>query len=1319
MSIETTYQKMTQIEHIQKRPGMYIGQTKKINESTWIYKNDCIIKEDTSYSPGFLKIFDEILTNALDHSERNKGLTCIKINWDNEGLITIYNNGEGIPIVLHPVYKVYIPELIFGTLLSGSNYNDSEKRTGAGTNGLGSKLTCIFSKKFTVETVDSEQQLKFIQTFSDSMSVKSNVKITKNSGKSYTKISFLPDYSKFEMNCLDSNTIEILSKRIFDCIAITHKKVDVFLNDIKLKGKGLLDYTKYFNIDSKAISETQSQNNLEWEYIIFPSDSFKIVSFVNGTFTNQGGKHVDYLLNQIILKYKELIQTKKKIVVKNQTIKDHLFLFLVAKIVNPEFNSQTKEYLTNTVNSFGIKFQVSDAFIKKMYQSDITTKILEKSQVIENDMLSKTDGKKKSSISVEKLDDAIKAGTKESKECTLYLTEGNSAMSFAVSGFNVIGREYNGVFPLKGKLLNVSQATKKQLIENNEINNIKKILGLKMDQVYTSESIKTDLRYGKVVLLCDQDSVTGDTPILLSDLDGNIFINRICDIADNFIFDPNSGKEYGSSNYLVWSDSGWTKIKGVMKHLTKKKIYRVTTSIGSVDVTEDHSLLSEDGKKIKPTELNLNPLLLHSFPKIQYDYDDDNFILDNYYYELGLQSKFTNIIFNPNWNQRKSFFLGQLRTVSVSDDSTETDFTITVLDKLYSQLLYILGKSLNYRMTIKTSVNDFSIRFSTEIESLSRPDSYIQSVHLLPEKEQYVYDLETENHHFQAGIGEMIVHNTDGFHIAGLVFNFFHTFWPELLELNYIQTMQTPLIKCLVDSKPQQFYSEKEFNTTTGIKTKVKYYKGLGTSTALEAKECFKNLKNNLKIYNWSGSECKKALVTAFGKVNDRKEWLNSFLELTKNEIKDSDKTISSFINTELIYHSMYDNCRSIPHLIDGLKPSQRKVLYTVFKKNITSEIKVAQLGAIIANDSNYHHGEVSLFGTIIGMAQDYTGSNNMNVLEPCGQFGTRLGKDSASPRYIFTRMNDNTKKLFLKEDNCNELLETQIEETQEIEPIYFFPTLPLVLINGAVGIGTGYSTTIPCFNPKDLAENIRLLLNKKEPKKLIPWYRGFKGTITPFQNYFIMTCTPQIKKNLLIISEIPIGTFITDFKEFVKNKSPELEYKLKTDNSTENEVYLELEFSKITKDLDFFINFFKLSKKISLDNMNLFYKRKIIKYSDPNKILSVFLKERLLFTKNKKELIQKRISEKLIELENLKKFIEYVVDSKIIIYKKNKETIQKQMKEFNFMNCESLMKISIDSFTKNHIEELSNLISKQELKLNDIKLKTVSQFILEEMNQF
>ena len=162
-SIEKTYQKLSQIEHIQKRPGMYIGSIKKTKEFNWIYDNDFIQEKEITYSPGFLKIFDEILTNALDHSERSKTLNCIKVTFD-KNKISVYNNGEGIPVVLHKDYNVYIPELIFGTLLSGSNYDDLEKRTGAGTNGLGSKLTCIFSKEFTIETVDSERKLKFIQT---------------------------------------------------------------------------------------------------------------------------------------------------------------------------------------------------------------------------------------------------------------------------------------------------------------------------------------------------------------------------------------------------------------------------------------------------------------------------------------------------------------------------------------------------------------------------------------------------------------------------------------------------------------------------------------------------------------------------------------------------------------------------------------------------------------------------------------------------------------------------------------------------------------------------------------------------------------------------------------------------------------------------------------------------------------------------------------------------------------------------------------------------------------------------------------------------
>ena len=184
------------------------------------------------------------------------------------------------------------------------------------------------------------------------------------------------------------------------------------------------------------------------------------------------------------------------------------------------------------------------------------------------------------------------------------------------------------------------------------------------------------------------------------------------------------------------------------------------------------------------------------------------------------------------------------------------------------------------------------------------------------------------------------------------------------------------------------------------------------------------------------------------------------------------------FIDKELILFSRYDNTRSSPCVIDGFKPSQRKVLYGAFKRKLTSEIKVIQFSGYVSEHTAYHHGEASLNGTIISMAQDFVGSNNVNLLVPSGQFGSRLlgGKDAASPRYIYTYLSPITRLIFKEEDDA--LCRYLVDEGQRIEPDYYLPIIPMVLVNGSEGIGTGYSTTIPNYNPVDIVNYIKSKLN-------------------------------------------------------------------------------------------------------------------------------------------------------------------------------------------------------------------------------------------------
>ena len=235
-------------------------------------------------------------------------------------------------------------------------------------------------------------------------------------------------------------------------------------------------------------------------------------------------------------------------------------------------------------------------------------------------------------------------------------------------------------------------------------------------------------------------------------------------------------------------------------------------------------------------------------------------------------------------------------------------------------------------------------------------------------------------------------------------------------------------------------------------------------------------------------------------KVEARKKWLNSVEKNTFLNYSNAQRNgikYSEFINRELILFSIADNARSIPHIMDGFKPSQRKVLFACFKKKLKTEIKVAQLAGYIGEHSAYHHGDMSLNGTIIGMAQSYVGSNNVNLLYPSGQFGTRRmgGKDHASARYIFTRLEKIARAIFHPDDDA--LLNYLNDDGLSVEPEFYMPVIPMVLVNGSDGIGTGYSTTIQNHDPREIIENIRKMINGEEPENMHPKFAGFTGEVS------------------------------------------------------------------------------------------------------------------------------------------------------------------------------------------------------------------------------
>ena len=1071
-SVENRYKKFTQIEHVLARPGMYVGDIATITSEQWILdtKGEKIISKFVTWNPGIYKIFDEIITNASDECQR-RPVKNIKVNFEGN-TISVSNDGSGIPIQIHKEHNIYVPELIFSNLLSSSNYDDSKKRTTGGLNGLGAKLTNIYSTEFTVETVCNKQMYR--QVFKNNMSEIGKPVITKTTEKDYTKITFTPDFAKFKLKDLDQeehDTIEVLKKRVFDISAITPKTVSVYLNDEKIKCKDFSEYVSYY-IGTKTESPRvyYEEPNGRWQVCIALSkkDSFQHVSFVNGISTIDGGSHVDHVTLPIMKKCTEEIQAKhKNITVKQQYVKDSLFVFINSTIENPTFSSQTKDKHTTRVSEFGSKFTLTEDFTKKILKLGFVDSLLAVAEAKEKKSLSKTDGKKVVRLSIPKLDDANKAGTSESLKCTLILTEGDSAKTTAVSGLSVVGRDYFGVFPLRGKLLNTREASFSQISKNEEILNIKKILGLQTDTKTTK-----NLRYGKVLVMTDADY--------------------------------------------------------------------------------------------------------------------------------------------------------------------------------------------------------------------------------------------------------------DGFHIKALLINFIDAGWPDLLKSVFIGSIITPIVKVSKGNERLSFYTHKEYTNWKETEQakgnwQIKYYKGLGTSTAAEAREYFKNLK--VLNYINKTTDDSNALVLAFKKTeaDERKKWIQKNTEKFEGLDYNTKESVpvAQLINKELVLFSISDNVRSIPSIVDGLKPGQRKVLFGCFKKKLKTEIKVAQLAGYISEHTSYHHGEHSLQETIIKMAQNFVGSNNMNVLQPCGQFGTRIlnGNDASSPRYIFTHLSKYSSELFNPQDFP--LLEYLNDDGQSIEPKFYVPTLPLLLINGAEGIGTGFSTKIPSFNPDDLKFCLEKLVEDPdyEIPELTPWYRGFDGNIEKIEtNKWVSYGSYVITDNTIKITEVPIGESIENYKQFLEKMEADDRIITFKNNSTDTKVNFEIKMRKETLNQWEYAGTLeknlRLTSNINATNMYIFNEKgNLQKMDSAEDILLSFFRIRNKYHILRKEYLTEQINKELIILESKVKFVRAIVNDELIVFKRKKQQITEDIKKMGLYenpNYDYLLNMPIHTFTEETIEKLEKEYTTKENEFKVIKNTTI-----------
>ena len=1128
-----TYKKHTHREHILELPDTYVGSIETTEESRWVYSSESskMVWKKVNFNPGLYKIFDEIIVNARDAYVRaaadDSGRVPIKAisvevsRTEKDGVvIRIENDGDGIPIEEHPGEKVLIPEMIFGHLLTSSNYNKEEEKIVGGKNGYGAKLTNVFSTRFTVDIKSTVSGKQYSQTWRKNMSVCEKPAVKKATGvKGHVRIEFAPDVARFRGafgadGSLTDDMLAVFHTRILELSAAIGAKVKVSWNGAVIATNTFEKYMRLFLRDGMT-GLAHEVCGPRWEVgavlarHLYSEDEGlpeeKHISFVNGILTRKGGTHVTNVSNHVLKDFCEAAK-KKRVEIKPGQLKDSVVFFVNATIVNPSFESQTKECLTTPASKFGS----SPKFDGKVVDGLMKLGLLEEAKaVLEARAMrdaKKTDGKKRTTLrGLPKLEDALCAGTDKSSECTLILTEGDSAATSAISGLNVVGREKWGVFPLRGKLLNVKDISIQKFNANEELTAIKRILGLEHGKVYTD--IK-QLRYGRVMIMADQDH--------------------------------------------------------------------------------------------------------------------------------------------------------------------------------------------------------------------------------------------------------------DGSHIKGLVMNLFHTEWPALLVKGFICTLLTPLLKASKGSTIVPFYSQPEYNAwATGREDKgrgwhVKYYKGLGTSTPAEAREWFRDLHEIQ--YTWD-RDSDEAISLAFNKkrADDRKRWLAHYDPEKVVDAEDGKVPYTRFVHGELIHFSNADNIRSLPNLMDGLKPSQRKILFSCLKRNLRSEIRVAQLSGYVSEHAAYHHGEASLNSTIIGMAQNFVGSNNINLLKPIGQFGSRLlgGKDAASPRYIHTFLEGIVDFIFRKEDSV--LLKHVDDDGLKVEPEYYLPVVPLIALNGTVGIGTGYSTDIPPYNPVDvinlLKHRLTGTIDTIKDRALDPWWHGFNGkTVRIDDNTWGTkgTYTLDDVKKTVTITELPVGTWTKDYKIFLDeiitresgagaSTSAINDYGLKSFDDLYNDVdvkfvlYFKDEgFDEIEHKPEVFEKNFKLVSTWKTTNMCCFDTDFTIqKYKCIGDMLEAFVEKRLPAYETRRVRILEQLKKESAELSARRAFIQAILDGRLEIMRKTDDEIVAGLKTCgipplsgdcavdNIDSYEYVLRMRIDRLKASAIDELTRELDVKRAEVERLEKETPAAMWLADLAEF
>lgn len=1103
MTDASKYKKLTPIDHVLLRPEMYVGsiETQPLQMFVFDPEKSKMVWETMQVNQGLLKIVDEILLNASDNINNSKGSTkqtYISISISDNGEITIENDGAGLPIVRSKEHKMYIPEMVFGHLLTSSNYHNDESSTTAGRHGYGAKLTNILSTKFSVTCRTKGKE--FHMSWTDHMRMATSPRVSRcdESDKNITRVKFMPDYAHFGFpnNAISLDMKRVLHKRVMD-LAAMFSSIEVRLNGVPFGFKSFTDYANLYSLPTGDATPPapfvyESRNGSVAFVPQLTAGPKRIVGVVNGVVTYNGGTHCNAatdILSSCLENLAKQLRKEGKVIDSNRVSRHFTILvFLVQS--QPKFDSQSKARLVSTVSMPRVSKPDLEKYLTTMPFLEAHVNSLDDQLALELNKEIGT-GRRLSSksliSSITKLVDATSSRPDGRSIRTLIITEGDSAKALALNSLSSDQKKFCGVFPLRGKLLNVRNRNLKRLKTCKELQDLFLALGLELGRTYTSLS---ELRYQRVLVMTDQDA--------------------------------------------------------------------------------------------------------------------------------------------------------------------------------------------------------------------------------------------------------------DGSHIKGLVINAFESLWPTLLQQNpgYLSLFSTPIVKIKVNGRSKEvmaFHSFKDFHrwqrAHPGIRYTAKYYKGLGTSTTAEGKEYFADMEKNIMRLVVEPKD-RRLLDSVFDsqEVEWRKEWMtkaNAFQGEVDIDRSKKTLTIPEFVHKEMVHFALVGNARAISHCVDGLKPSQRKILWAMFKRHSTEAAKVAQLSGYISEVSAFHHGEMSLQETIVKMAQNFTGGNNINLLVPEGQFGSRqqLGNDHAAARYIFTKLSRFARLIFPEEDDP--LLDFMDEEGTLVEPNHYVPILPMLLCNGSVGIGFGFASNIPSFHPLDVSAAVRSMINgesaKQVIKNLVPWAVGFQGTVRrgPENEFIAVGKYTGHRNGRLHVSEMPWMTSIEAFRFHVSSLANADVVQRIADYSGANHIDIDLivkegsltTWAECESDL-------ALSQRIYI-NGTVFSPNGTLTplESDLSPILQWHYDRRLDLYKRRRTRKIGLLELELARLQSTRKFVEHFRQGKIDFVTATDETLMKTCIKLGLVRVDDsfdyILKKPITFFTRTSMDKLENDIRTTQNRIIDLKKTTPVRMWLNDLDRF